>query len=313
MKIYNVLTASLLWVAVVQSASLVQVVPYSRARSCGRGFLLKTLYGATAVTEPVLIDLVNSHAFRRLKHINQYGAVAQVPLQPQYTRYEHSLGVFFLTRQYGATLAEQVSAMLHDASHTIFSHVGDALFQSDYRKTGGDSYQDTIHEWYLRKTGVTDILVRHGLGDACSSQNKKAAKQFGLISLRLSESRWGSAWGCWVDQHAAAALRRARDLRLITTDDIHFGTDPVIWKRLVESGDAVIQEHVRLLKGPVLQKNTGGTSQQATRFYGKFSGTDPLVETEGNFLVQLSELDASYKKEFNRVKALVHGGWELQL
>lgn len=130
-----------------------------------------TLYGNISVQEPILISLINHSAFQRLKYINQYGLVHYAQGEPHYTRYEHSLGVYFLTQKYGAPLKEQIAALLHDVSHTVFSHVGDAYFKSNYQ-TGKEAYQDTIHEWYLGKVGISTILVTYGHGDACSSEQK---------------------------------------------------------------------------------------------------------------------------------------------
>jgi len=139
--------------------------------------LLTTLYGSTAIEEPVLIDLINHPAFERLKNIHQYGAVRYVPNQKSFTRYEHSLGVFFLTRLYGAPLEEQIAGLLHDVSHTAFSHVGDRFFKSDYL-VNNESYQDMIHEWYLKETGVMNILQQYGYEAACSKEAKMRQRCF---------------------------------------------------------------------------------------------------------------------------------------
>ena len=46
------------------------------------------------------------------------------------TRYEHSLGVFILLRRLGAPLREQIAGLLHDVSHTAFSHAVDFVVTS---------------------------------------------------------------------------------------------------------------------------------------------------------------------------------------
>ncbi len=47
------------------------------------------------------------------------------------TRYEHSLGVYLLLRRLGAGPREQVAGLLHDVSHTAFSHAVDFVFSSE--------------------------------------------------------------------------------------------------------------------------------------------------------------------------------------
>jgi HD superfamily phosphohydrolase len=50
--------------------------------------------------------------------------------------------------------------LLHDISHTAFSHAGDYVFT---RKTLKDSYQDDIHAWYLKTAGIDNVLQKHGI------------------------------------------------------------------------------------------------------------------------------------------------------
>jgi len=49
---------------------------------------------------------------------------------------------------------------LHDASHTVFSHVGDKLF---CHHSENSSYQDDIHEWYLKHYNINVLLAQHGI------------------------------------------------------------------------------------------------------------------------------------------------------
>lgn len=121
---------------------------------------ITTLYGSDTITEPVLIELLHSDAMDRLHRINQYGIMKFIKPSEHYTRYQHSVGVLYLLRRYGASLEEQVMGLLHDVSHTAFSHVADFLFDTVQHKY---SYQDTIFEWYVEHTDLKDILERYNL------------------------------------------------------------------------------------------------------------------------------------------------------
>ena len=344
-------------------ANLVQLEPAENALK------LTTLYGTTLIEEPILIELINAPSFKRLEKLRQYGVMWYSRAnEPAYNRYEHSLGVFFVTRMFGAPLAEQIDALLHDVSHTTFCHVADTLFKTNYRNGGKKSYQDGIHEWYLAQTEIQDILIKHGFEDACTDQVKKthrcldqklpklcadrieynltggfidhlltvqevadifndlrfedgawyfinavSAKKFGFISIALSENRWGSAWSSFIDYMAAHALKRARDLNLLSFEDIHFSTDDKIWQILYESSDSELARILTVIKNAdtsfvLVDKEC--TDKEVIRLQGKFSGTDPLVKTEHG-LCLLSELDADYKTEFARVKELIATGWDL--
>jgi len=134
-----------------------------------KSFFLETPYGSTVIHEPVLIELIHSKAMQRLKKVNQYGVVHFIRPHQNYTRYEHSLGVLFLLRKFGATLEEQVVGLLHDVSHTAFSHVADFLFESILDKL---SYQDKISDWYIEQTDILPILKKYNCVDTCLIENR---------------------------------------------------------------------------------------------------------------------------------------------
>ncbi len=119
---------------------------------------IETFYGPLDVEEPVLLELIESAPFQRLKQLHQYGVAYYTTHTEEYNRYDHSLGVFAILRMKGMSLEEQIAGLLHDVSHTVFSHVGDYVFEV----LGNDSYQDGIHEWYLNVSGLSTILESHG-------------------------------------------------------------------------------------------------------------------------------------------------------
>jgi len=118
-----------------------------------------TPYGIVNIQEPILVELLHSKAIQRLKGIHQYGVSCYACPTEAYSRYDHSVGVLALLKRYGFSLDEQITGLLHDTSHTVFSHVGDFVFK------GGDTkgaYQDDIHLWYLNNSGLVDILSKYG-------------------------------------------------------------------------------------------------------------------------------------------------------
>lgn len=121
---------------------------------------IETFYGTIEVEEPVLIELIESPSFQRLKFIHQYGIAYYTTHNEEYSRYAHSLGVFTILRKKGASLEEQIAGLLHDVSHTVFSHVGEWIFNKEYQD--GKGYQDSIHLTYLNESGLTEILGKHG-------------------------------------------------------------------------------------------------------------------------------------------------------
>lgn len=127
---------------------------------CLFGESFETFYGTLEIEEPVVGELIRSEAFQRLKDVRQYGVSYYTTHQDPYNRYDHSLGVFAILRLKGADFNEQLAGLLHDISHTVFSHVGDWVFDQidqDY------SFQDDIHHVFLVRYGIAEILEKHGL------------------------------------------------------------------------------------------------------------------------------------------------------
>lgn len=124
---------------------------------------VSTIFGNVEENNPVILSLMECNAMERLKHIDQSGPQPYFSSgYPSFSRYDHSLGVYALLKKFGVSEKEQIAGLLHDASHTVFSHIGDMVFHNGNKRTA--SYQDSIHEWYLAQMGVDGILQMHKLG-----------------------------------------------------------------------------------------------------------------------------------------------------
>jgi uncharacterized protein len=88
------------------------------------------VYGEVAIEDPAILDLVACETFQRLRGIHQAGPSSLPFPFKDVTRFEHSLGVFVLLRKLGAPLREQIAGLLHDVSHTAFSHAVDFVVTS---------------------------------------------------------------------------------------------------------------------------------------------------------------------------------------
>ncbi|MBN1914979.1 MAG: HD domain-containing protein [Parachlamydiales bacterium] len=120
----------------------------------------ETVYGDVVIQEKILIDLIEHPVFQRLKKIHQYGVGYYINDHESYSRYDHSMGVFYLLRTKGLPIKEQIAGLLHDVSHTAFSHFGDYFFNHN---SLNNSYGDTIHTWFLDQSGLVEVLRKYGL------------------------------------------------------------------------------------------------------------------------------------------------------
>lgn len=122
------------------------------------------LYGDHEISEPILVELLRSPTLLRLTGICQYGVTALLGFTPKVTRFEHSVGAFLLVRKVGASVEEQVAALLHDVSHTVLSHVVDWALSIPPGESG-TSFHEVHKERYIKTTPLPQILTRHGFGN----------------------------------------------------------------------------------------------------------------------------------------------------
>lgn len=142
-------------------------------------FMLVTdeIYGKVEVNEPVLTELINSKAMPRLKKIPE----APVLVNPltSYSRYEHCVGVMLLLRRFNASVEEQIAGLLHDVSHTAFSHLVDWAIGNVEKQ----DYQDTNHLKYIMTTDIPGILERNGF----DVKRVTELKSFGLLEREIPD------------------------------------------------------------------------------------------------------------------------------
>ena len=115
------------------------------------------IYGLVEIKDKVLIELINSKPIQRLKGIKQAGITGHIVKDRDYTRYDHSVGVMILLRKKQASLEEQIAGLLHDVSHTAFSHVVDFVY-----KTKEHNYHELFYEKIIRNSEIPSILKKHG-------------------------------------------------------------------------------------------------------------------------------------------------------
>ncbi|ESP87141.1 HD domain-containing protein [Candidatus Halobonum tyrrellensis] len=113
----------------------------------------------------VAADLLDTKPVQRLRRVAQLGTVKLVYPSANHTRFEHSLGVYYLADRALAHLgvegrqAERVraAALLHDVGHAPFSHNVEELL---HRRTG--LYHDDVGG-LIERTELGDVLAAHDL------------------------------------------------------------------------------------------------------------------------------------------------------
>ncbi len=118
------------------------------------------IYGQVKITEAVLLDLINSPELQRLKDIDQAGYYEPFYPESKHNRFDHSVGVCLLLKKFGASVEEQVAGLIHDVSHSAFSHAVDYVLSKGSEKE--QNHQDNYFEEYVLSSNIPEILEKYG-------------------------------------------------------------------------------------------------------------------------------------------------------
>ena len=114
------------------------------------------IYGEFKV-DKVLEELILSKPVQRLKGVHQAGASYLMNEKWNVTRFDHSVGAMLLIKKLGGSVEEQIAGLLHDVSHTAFSHVIDYVFDNE-----NESYHEEIFSAVVKNSEIPAILSKHG-------------------------------------------------------------------------------------------------------------------------------------------------------
>ncbi|MCW1949395.1 MAG: HD domain-containing protein, partial [Candidatus Shapirobacteria bacterium] len=117
-----------------------------------------SIYGQLEIKSQIIVDLIDLPIFQRLKRISQDGAPHYIQPIRTVTRYEHSIGVWYLSCRYGRPIEEQIVCLLHDLSHTAFSHVIDFVTKNEKHE-----FADSKLDEMIMKSEIPEIIKRNGL------------------------------------------------------------------------------------------------------------------------------------------------------
>jgi hypothetical protein len=115
------------------------------------------VYGEVEIDDPGVLSLIASPTFQRLKGIKQAGPSAFAYPFKTVSRYEHSLGVYLLLGRLGAGRRERVAGLLHDVSHTAFSHAVDFVVSSEQQ-----DHHEELKPMFLRRPDLVRALADIG-------------------------------------------------------------------------------------------------------------------------------------------------------
>ena len=122
--------------------------------------LKDSIHGEFDITEPVILELIKSLPLQRLKGVDQFGYKLFCPRRNIITRFDHSVGVYLLLYKYKAPIEEQIAGLIHDVSHSCFSHCIDYVLKQGSEKK--QNLQDNVFDEFVKNSEVKEIIEKYG-------------------------------------------------------------------------------------------------------------------------------------------------------
>lgn len=198
------------------------------------------IYGNFNISDPVILELINGRSLQRLKEISQIGYPKPYFSVAGISRFEHSLGVYLLLRKYNASPEEQIAGLIHDVSHSAFSHCIDYVL--DAGSEAEHDHQDNVFEEFVKKSEIPEILNKYSfdlsyilndenfplkekkLPDLCADRidySLRSALTFKVLSLKeineLLDNLTASA-GNWIFKNLEFAEKYAKVFMKLNSD-----------------------------------------------------------------------------------------------
>ncbi len=131
--------------------------------------------------DELALSLIDTPVIQRLRRIRQLGFSNLVYPGANHTRFEHSLGVYHLTRMLIDQVEERrqkellAAALLHDVGHGPFSHTTEHLIQRYTKKKHDDV------EAILKKGAVSDVLKDNSISISAVGRHIRGETSIGQI------------------------------------------------------------------------------------------------------------------------------------
>jgi HD superfamily phosphohydrolase len=137
----------------------------------------------------------------------------------------------------------------------------------------------------------------------------EVAKKFAQLSVVFSRQVWGSEYNHAFYQIFAQILQKALTEKLISKDEMHFGTDKAILKKLQKSKNPTIKALLKQCENIYAHFTVVEYGKGKFNFRPKFRGVNPLVQIKKNKFKMLTEIDEQFKKEFETTKKWCETGY----
>ncbi|MFC7082133.1 HD domain-containing protein [Halorussus caseinilyticus] len=210
-------------------------------------------------------DLLETPELQRLRHIKQLSTVRLVYPSANHTRFEHSLGVYYLAREACSLLdvegqrakAVRAAALLHDVGHGPYGHQTEGIIE---RRLG--KHHDEVDD-LLGEGRLADVLESHGLDpEEVAGLVAGEGKLGQLVAGELDVDRMdylvrdahhtGVPYGT-IDHSRLLAALQFRDDRLVLSEgNVQTAEGTLVARALMNA--TVYRHHVSRIAGAMLER-----------------------------------------------------------
>jgi HD superfamily phosphohydrolase len=130
---------------------------------------------------PYIEKLLDTRTVQRLRNVKQLGWTNLVYPGANHTRFEHSLGTYYLASRLGASLSEEerreieIAALLHDIGHGPYSHDSEEVIEEYTRR----KHDDVL--FLLENEEIASILDEYGTRPSAISSHIQGKTKVGQI------------------------------------------------------------------------------------------------------------------------------------
>jgi hypothetical protein len=297
------------------------------------------IYGDFLITDKLTIQLIKSPQMQRLKSISQYGLPDEYYHKKNFSRFDHSLGVYFLLRTFNASYNEQIAGLLHDMSHTAFSHlidwvIGDPLQENFQDKQHTKILSDFRFNKLLQSYSVSsNVFTDHSsyrlletlLPKLCADRIDYALRELG----RTKAQNYIQHLTVYEKEFAFDTLKSgsafAHDFLILQKEHYQGFEGMSRWKLFAEilryaikhnkltkddfnlKSEKVIISIIKNMKSKYVNKRLAIISRKSLselpktkrRYHKKFRYVDPVIVSEGG--KRVSVLDPAFNKLYQKV------------
>ncbi|MCD1295565.1 phosphohydrolase [Methanocella sp. CWC-04] len=130
---------------------------------------------------PYIEELLDTRTMQRLRNVKQLGWTNLVYPGANHTRFEHSLGTYYLASKVSAELSREermeieIAALLHDIGHGPYSHDSEDIIEFYTRRKHMDV------KFLLEKEEISTILDKYGISASAISSHIMGKTKIGQI------------------------------------------------------------------------------------------------------------------------------------